>query len=224
MKKIKICTVVTGRNLDEFLKNLKAVQRVSDCIELRADYIENLKFEDLDIIKKNAIKESIFTCRSKKEGGLFIGSRIELMKIINKAINLDFNYVDVEISKLKFIDKSKCRKNVKIIGSYHNFDKTPTLRLLNAIVKKIASYSFVNIVKIATMVNNENDVINLTTIIIQKKRSQDLIVLGMGEKGKITRIISPLLGGYLTFASFSKKTAKGQIELKELQKIYKEIK
>jgi len=42
MKKIKICTPVIGKTLEEFLNNLDQVQGVSDIVELRVDKIKNL--------------------------------------------------------------------------------------------------------------------------------------------------------------------------------------
>lgn len=222
--KIKICTSVIGNTLEEFLKNLKKVQKISDFIELRVDYIKNLKLNDLNIIRKKTIKESIFTCRTAEEGGLFSGDKKELFEIIYYAINLGFEHVDVEISKLKFIDSSKCKKSVKVIGSYHNFKETPTLKSLNTIVKKIASYNFVDIVKIATFVNTTDDTIVLTKLLLNKPIKKKMIVVGMGERSKVVRTVSPLFGGYLTFAYVGKnKTANGQMELKKLQKIYEDL-
>ena len=222
MKKIKICTVVTGKTLKEFLKNLAEIQKVSIFVELRVDYIENLNDFDLDIIKSQTFKESILTCRSLSGGGWFKGSTEKLMQIIHKAIELKFDYVDVELSKLKLIDKSKCNEDVKIIGSYHNFAETPKYRILQNTINFIFENKFVDIAKIATFVNSEDDVINLTKILISKNPEENLIILGMGKKGKITRIISPLLGGYLTFASTGKcKTAGGQIKLSKLKEIYR---
>ena len=76
-----------------------------------------------------------------------------------------------------------------------------------------------DIIKIATNVINDNDNIELVKLLINKDK--DIIVLGMGEKGKITRIISPLLGGYLTFASVDGNiSASGQISLSDLIHIY----
>lgn len=222
MKNIKICTVITGQTLREFLDNLNKIQKVSDFIELRVDYIEDLKISDLEIIKNHTIKQSIFTCRSREEGGLFNDSNDKLMQIIHKAIDLKFDHLDIEISKLSLFD-NRDFKNVKIIGSYHNFKETPDYQELKNIIKSIYKYSFVDIAKIATFANNEDDVINLTRLLINKKSNRDLIVLGMGEKGKITRVVSPLLGGYLTFASLGKcKSASGQIELSELKNIYED--
>lgn len=212
---IKICTVVIGNTLEEFLQNLENVQRVSDFVELRVDYIKNLSIFDLKIIRKHTKKENIFTCRSIEEGGKF--SSNNLLEIIYKANELCFDYIDIEISKLKNINFEK--KNSKIIGSYHNFKETPSFNELKKIYEEIISFKFMDIAKIATNVVNDEDNINLVKLILNKK--SDIIVLGMGEKGKITRIISPLLGGYLTFASVGKNvSALGQIPLEDLKGIY----
>lgn len=214
---IKICSVVIGESLEEFLDNLYKVQEISNFVELRVDYIKDLSIEHLDIIKKQTIKENIFTCRSVNEGGKFTGNKEELKSIIYRANELQFNHIDIEISMLENINFDN--KNCKIIGSYHNFNNTPSYNELLNIYENIKQYDFVDIVKIATNVVNDNDNIELVKLLISK--DEDIIVLGMGEKGKITRIISPLLGGYLTFASVDNNiSASGQISLNDLIKIY----
>jgi 3-dehydroquinate dehydratase-1 len=51
-----------------------------------------------------------------------------------------------------------------------------------------------------------------------------MIVLGMGDKGKITRVLQPYLGGYLTFASLDgSNSAPGQIDYNDLEKLYTNI-
>jgi 3-dehydroquinate dehydratase type I len=48
----------------------------------------------------------------------------------------------------------------------------------------------------------------------------------MGKEGKISRIISPLVGSYLTYAALTKgkETAPGQITVSELKKAWKNLK
>lgn len=50
-----------------------------------------------------------------------------------------------------------------------------------------------------------------------------MIGLCMGEKGEISRILSPLLGGYLTFGSLErgKESAPGQITARRLKEVYR---
>lgn len=215
---MKICTVVIGNTLNEFLDNLKEIQKVSNFVELRVDYIKNLSLKDIEIIRKNTFVESIFTCRTIDAGGNFKGNIGELLEIIKVANTLKFEHIDVEVELLKYINFNK---NSKIIGSYHNFDMTPKYDDLLLIYDSIKKYDIVDIVKIATMVLNDDDNINLVKLLIKKKNS---IILGMGEKGKIIRIVAPLLGGYLTFASINKDniSANGQLMLEEFKQLYGE--
>ena len=95
--RIKICTPVVGKTLDEFLDNLKKTENVSDFVELRVDYIEKLKPEDIGIIYEAKSKEAIFTCRPKNEGGKFAGSEIERIGILNTVYDIDFEYIYIEL-------------------------------------------------------------------------------------------------------------------------------
>ena len=215
--KYNICSVVVGKTIEEFLNNLNEVQNVSDFVELRVDYIKNFSIDFLEILKKNTIKKNIFTCRSILEGGKFKGPIEDLKKIIYKANEIGFEHIDIEKSLLNQITFNK--KNSFIIGSYHNFNETPNYNELLNIYKEISYFKYVDFIKIATNVLSSEDNINLIKILIENKNS---IIIGMGEKGKIIRIISPLFGSYLTFASVDKNvSAPGQISLDELKKIYK---
>ena len=40
MQQPKICTIVTGSIIEEFIKNLKKIQKLSSLMELRIDYIQ----------------------------------------------------------------------------------------------------------------------------------------------------------------------------------------
>jgi 3-dehydroquinate dehydratase/shikimate dehydrogenase len=48
----------------------------------------------------------------------------------------------------------------------------------------------------------------------------------MGEAGSVSRILSPLVGGYFTYACAAKgqEAASGQIPVKELREIYSYLK
>lgn len=206
--KIKICTPVIGRTLDEFLKNLDRIQEVSDMVELRVDKIKNLKEKGLILIKKRTKKESILT-----------GAKKELIK---KALEFGFDFVDVELSLISCLELTK-REKKRVILSFHDFEKTPNILELTAMVNNMRKFA-VGVIKIATMVNNDNDLGNLFRLIMNKKKNEKMIIVGMGKKGKMTRILLPLLGSFLTFASTKfGTTAPGQIDIDKLKNIYKLI-
>lgn len=222
MNPIRICTVVTGKTIDEFVKNLDTIQKISELIELRVDYIQNLNVADIQQIKSKTVKPAIFTCRKKEEGGQFNGPEQKRLEIIHKGIEMGYDYIDIEYSTMK-TETFDRNENTKIICSYHNFSETPPYWQLTKLVfdmKKCGA----DILKIATTIKKDYDVQVLFRVLLSKKPDDNQIILGMGEKGKITRVLGPILGSYLTFASTQySQSAPGQIDIDQLQTIYKTL-
>lgn len=207
MKKIKICAPVIGRTLNEFLKNLDQVQEVSEMVELRVDGL-NLTQKDLVLIRKKIKKEAILTSRNKE--------------IILNSLNLGFDFIDIDLSMINDLKLSKKDKS-RIIVSFHDHEKTPGIDHLELLIDQMKKFG-TGVIKIATVVNDDWDVKNLFKILLNKKDNEKMIIVGMGEKGRITRIMGPFLGSYLTFASTKfGTTAPGQIDIKKMKSIYKII-
>ena len=203
--KIKICTPVVGKTLNEFLKNLDQVQKVSEMVELRVDGL-NLTKKDLILISKRIRKESILTSRNKE--------------IITNSLNLGFNFIDVDLSIISDLKLSKIERS-KIIISFHDHKKTPGIKRLKLLVDQMRKFGS-GVIKIATVVNNDQDVKNLFQILLDKKESEKMIIIGMGKSGRVTRIFGPLLGSFLTFASTKfGESAPGQIDIEKMKNIYK---
>ena len=208
MKKIKICTPVIGKTLNEFLKNLEQIQEISEMVELKVDNIRNLSEKNLQLIRKKTVKEVILTSRKKE--------------IILKALNLGFDFIDIDLSLIKDFNLPKKIKS-NIIISFHDFKKTPDVNKLEAILNKIREFK-PEIIKIATMVNNKQDVGNLFKTLLNKKVDEKIIIVGMGKKGRVTRIFGPLFGSFLTFAKTKYGLSEqGQIDITKLKNIYKLI-
>jgi 3-dehydroquinate dehydratase-1 len=222
MKEQKICIPVMGKTLSELLANLEKAQELTPLIEIRADSLETINEEDIEKIKKVVKGEAIFTCRHVAEGGLHKVHEETRLKLLQKAIDIQFNYIDVELETCR-TRKFTGTPSTKIIISYHNFIETPPYFDLTKIIDDIRSFH-PDIMKIATMVKIDKDVISLTRVLVNKLPNDTLIILGMGDKGKITRLLQPYLGGYLTFASLDgSSSAPGQIDYKKLEELYKNI-
>jgi 3-dehydroquinate dehydratase type I len=219
--KIKICAVVQGATLPAFQKNLQAAAKASQLVELRTDFIKGLKPVDVKKLKPAGKTSSIFTCRSIREGGKFSGSRAEQDAILDAAFGSGFNYVDVAADNpyIAGIDK---KQQKKLLLSYHDFKGTPSSIELMGRIERMQEFSPA-IIKIATMVKKTKDIFTLTEVLKQKKDDQKLIIIGMGEAGKITRILFPLLGSYLTYASLGSETAPGMLTASQLRTVYSNI-
>ncbi len=221
MKNIKICTPVIGNTVEEFVVNLKKTQEISSFVELRVDYIENFSVKDIEIISENVKTESIFTCRTNKEGGKFNDDEKARIEILQKALQSKFDFVDIELSTIR--ENSFKRSNTKLIISYHNFLETPSYWDMQSIIHEMNEYK-PDVLKIATLMKEEYEDIKIYRLLTNKPHNEERIVIGMGEKGRMTRILGPLLGSYLTFASTEfGESAHGQIDITELKKIYNQF-
>lgn len=76
--------------------------------------------------------------------------------------------------------------------------------------------------KIATFANSTLDALKVALLLKKYSQKVKMIALCMGEKGTLTRILSPVLGNFITFASLnnSTKTAPGQLSLSTLLNTY----
>jgi 3-dehydroquinate dehydratase-1 len=147
------------------------------------------------------------------------------LKILQTAIKAGADYVDVELEadpvfRTAVIKLARLHKTAVIV-SYHNFDLTPPLPELKEIVNGCLKAG-ADVVKVASQVNHAVDLQNLF-----KLYSKDLrqVIIGMGQKGIISRVAAPLLGAEFTFAapSAGKETAPGQIPKDKLLSIIKEM-
>ena len=117
------------------------------------------------------------------------------------AVRAGARYVDVEIESSKeFIEdikKTALENKCDLIISYHNYEETPDLKELVAIVAECFLLG-ADVAKAACMVIENKDNATILSLFRQGRR---IIALGMGEKGKITRIAGPILGAEFTFAA-----------------------
>ncbi|HBE44415.1 MAG TPA: hypothetical protein DDW17_02905 [Deltaproteobacteria bacterium] len=195
-----------------FLKLLNNI----DFAEIRMDRM-TLSGEDIRTIFSQP-KRLIATCRPG-----YLTKSIRMDYLI-KAIEAGASYVDIEIEsdsryRKDIIEKARSKGCVVII-SYHNRHETPSIDSLNSIVTTCFKEG-AQIAKVACMVNSPADCARLIGLLGNAGYHGRLVVIGMGAKGKITRVLAPLLGSPFTYASYEegKETAPGQIEGKRLEEM-----
>lgn len=218
LNNLNICITVAGKSLESFLSQLKKAQTLANFVELRVDYIQNINSEMLGVIAKHINKKSILCCRSKKDHGNFEGTLEEQNKILQSGNDLGFNYLDIDFPIVNKITIQN--KKSKFILSYHDFKETLDLKKLKTILAHMRDFK-PDVLKLAVMANNPIDVKTLFQLLLSKQENENMIVLSMGNYGKITRLLAPLLGGYLTFASLEEaKSAPGQITYQLMNNFY----
>ncbi len=206
-----ICLSISTKNVEEAVR---LIEKYGFC-ELRLDLIKPDYEEMKQLFSKNG--KIIATHRDD-------GSN-ESMDYLKKAVDLGAWYVDIEFErdsayKKELIDYASSR-GCKVILSYHNFSFTPGFEELKGYIEEEAEKYNPEIVKIACKVIEQRDNITLLSLL---NLPYKLVVLGMGEKGKITRITAPFLGSQFTFAGTRQNlTAPGQLDIDTMAEIIEKI-
>jgi len=212
-----ICLPVVEDNVEDAIKTAEKYLEIADIVEFRVDMLKEVSEED---IERFARYPCIITVRADWEGGFWKYSNEERLNLIKKAIECNAKFVDIELKEERNKDLVKFRDEIgsktRVIISYHDFEKTPSKEELIEIVEKALSIG--DIAKFATMANSKEDVLNILEVI--NKYPGKIIGIGMGEKGKLTRILGVYFGSILTFASYKgKSSAPGQVDVDTLKEI-----
>jgi len=217
-----IVGVLNPKYFDKELDYL--INNQPDIIEYRADLADELDVfllkEDLIEINKKLNLPILFTLRDRSEGGKFAGSNVQRNEIYSAILEL-VNAIDIESSlaeSVKEIIEIARTKNITIVLSYHNFEKTPEKSELEKIIKKCFDNG-ADIAKIAAMCETEREAEQLISLTVKHK---NIAVVGMGKYGKVTRITAPAFGSVLTYAFTDNKESPvpGQLTVKELKEAW----
>ncbi len=189
----------------------------ADLVEIRADYIPDLDLQRLFHKKRGPV---LFTIRSSGEGGEFAGTERSRLETIVEAARQGADYVDVEFSAFWQTVLERVPKE-RVVLSYHNFEETP--EDLESLLDSMAGTG-AGIIKIATRARSLADNRKIALLLARgASRNIRLCALAMGREGIPSRVLGPLWGSWMTFASMpgSPGTADGQISADELIRRYR---
>ncbi|MFH1788946.1 MAG: type I 3-dehydroquinate dehydratase [Candidatus Altiarchaeota archaeon] len=212
-----ICAALTEDSA-EAMSEL-AANTECDLVELRLDCLKDAC--DLSALSRIR-KKKIMTCMPSWEGGRFEGGEQERIGMLEKALEFA-DYATIELNtedeiRNGFVERARGKK-VKVIVAHHDFKKTPSPDEIDAIIEK-EKQAGADIAKIAFTPRSQEDVLN-TLHPLSTRKDIPLITISMGEQGKVTRILAPLLGSYLTygFPEGRAQAAPGQLSVGELKNI-----
>ena len=217
MKKPNICASIINSDIEA----IKAVEPLVELFEMRIDLIG----EGWQDIAQQLEKPWIACNRTKEEGGNWRESEARRKEELLKAIQLGAGIVDIELATPN-LEKvvPLVKKQAKCLLSFHNIKQTPPLENLKKVVKQQLAAG-ADICKVVTCAQNAED--NLTILkLIPEFPGVNIIAFAIGLIGLPSRILSPLVGGYLTYAAIEKgaQSAPGQMTVNELHNLYQMVK
>jgi 3-dehydroquinate dehydratase type I len=223
---LRICVPISAASTAEALGKMEQGFGLADILELRIDGIRKVDLKKLLAGRKG---ELIVTNRVKEEGGAFIGGEQERVALLTKAVALGSEYVDLEIRTeealvLKLKKKIEAyHGRTRLILSYHNLERTPSLKDLRKKIEE-GQKAGADIIKIVPRAKQMEDNLQVLSLIpYANKKGMQIIAFCLGDLGKISRIMAPLLGSYLSYASLTKgeESAPGQMTIGEFKQIFR---
>ena len=217
----KLCIPIVEATVEKALIAIKKVNRWADLIELRVDYLKRVNLAPL---LENRRKPLIVTHRRKEEGGEYKGEERKRLSVLQEAIDLGADYIDVELATERSFLQSLTRNKggTQVILSFHDFQGTPSLKELQRLCGQMIQLG-TDVVKIVPFARTWEDNLTILSLIpYAKERRQKIVAFCMGEKGNISRVFSPSLGAAWTYASLNKNTASapGQLTVGEMEEIW----
>lgn len=231
--KPKICVPVVETTTEKIIQQIQELQNC-DLIELRIDFYENIHdlkqvHELLLQVRQQTNLPLLLTYRSLKEGGHIQLSDQEYLSLVQTACQSGcIDIVDIELESGNMLVYQLVeiahQNHVKVLMSYHDFEKTPTVMEMKERLEKMEIMG-ADICKIAVMPFSYKDVIQLlnTTMEMSQRLTRPLVTMSMGKIGKITRIVGELVGSSITFASVGQSSAPGQLTLEDMQTLLEVI-
>lgn len=215
-----ICVPIMALDNAEAIKKMSEASPLADLMEIRLDVMESF---DLKEIIQAATKPLIVTYRSKKEGGSGLARYETRVHHLVRAIELGTDFVDVEFSMPQIYRQEifQAGGTSRLILSAHLSNKTPPREKLEDIFRKMTATG-ADMVKIITYARAPEDNLRVLGLIpLARGLGIKIIAFCMGPAGRISRIFTLMMGGYLSFASLEEgqESASGQIPVRKMKKL-----
>jgi 3-dehydroquinate dehydratase/shikimate dehydrogenase len=211
MREPQLCVTVTGDTTEALRKNRDAAGD-ADLVELRLDTVER---PDVAGALGDRRTPVILTCRARWEGGYFKGSEDERRRILESAVALGAEYVDVEAAASFAPDLIRMRSGRGIVASSHVFTEMPS-----DLTERYAALrtSGAEVAKLAVQVDTLTELARIFALADENRDEpgRGHVLIGMGNAGVSSRILAARLGSRWTYAGDG--VAPGQFQASRLQR------
>lgn len=204
---IRIVETVTAATMAELRRGRALAESRADVVELRIDGVADL---DLAAVLADRTAPVIVTCRPVWEGGRYDGAEPDRLRLLRRARALGAEFIDVEVRadwrSVAAFDRGG------FVLSFHDFTGVPAD--LEAIADGMAR-SGADVAKIAVSVNRLDECRRLAAI---GRAHQNVVVIGMGAAGAVTRVAPHAFGSQWTYAG--PLAELGQFSVRELRDVF----
>jgi 3-dehydroquinate dehydratase type I len=217
----RICVSVAAETVAEAIGMAQGSGGAADVTEIR---LYTLSRPEIRPFVEQLKGPLLFTNRAEWEGGFFQGTEAERVGLLLEAVQHDCALVDLELRAApelrgELLDRLAQHPRTRLIISWHDFEGTPASETLGEILQEQAE-SGAHVGKIVTTAREPQDVIRVLQLLGAAAESGfPLIAFCMGAIGRISRLATVTLGGYMTYGApqGGSETAAGQMPVAVLR-------
>ncbi len=226
----KIIVPIVEKSHEDIVKRATEIAGLAiHAVEWRADLFCDIYDVEKTLLTLKSLSEILankillFTFRTTNEGGTTPMSQEQYLELNNAVAKSGYaDMLDLEVLSLK----EKANEYVKhiqelgtyVVGSNHDFDKTPSAsEITNALIA--IQNSNVDIVKMAVMPKSKQDLLTLMTATYDMYTNhavKPLVTMSMAPTGALSRLCGEVFGSAMTFGSVANVSAPGQIQIDAL--------
>lgn len=155
---------------------------------------------------------AIATLRDSREGGRYSGPDREKLDTLLSLLDHGAWLIDVEY-RFSLLDEALQAARGRVIVSMHDFRWTPPPEVLYSYAGDMIRRGAA-VAKVVTTARTLEDIWKVLGI--NSRWPGRAAAFAMGRLGRLSRILAPLMGGALTYASLGEPVAPGQLTLREL--------
>ena len=220
-----LCVPVTETRTSRIVETINSLAaRRMEAIEWRADYYDHSSDPKMITAILQEVRHKlrdtilIVTYRTRAEGGEGDADTGLYEEILMAAADTGVpDFIDLEFAmsqKLPMLMHSLQACGVRVIASYHNFERTPSAQQLKRKYRDMFAAG-ADIAKVAVMPQDFSDVCCLTEVSYEMSAAapsdRALIAISMGQLGALTRLAGEICGSCLTFVTDGPASAPGQM-------------
>lgn len=212
----KIIVPIRPSSLAIAKRQIRAILKTYDLVEVWLDRLPKLAEAQIRALEKIAPGRLIFNLKGKAEQGDFRGSPLERVRLL-AAVQASF--VDLPLD-FPFLRQFRSLTQARLILSWHDFKAMPSLSVWRKKVQQAEKKPAAIIKLVGSARRLADNLIVLRLAAELEKKGRSFIVLAMGERGVISRVVAPFFGAFGMFAPLRKanQTAPGQLTAAELRK------
>jgi len=204
-----------------------AVQPVLDVVDVVEIRLDAMAVPEVARCCALLRKPLLFTNRPLWEGGAFAGFEDDRIDPLFDAVKLQAAYVDFELRgdpllRAQLLEAMQTAPT-RMILSWHDFKTTPAADELQAVLQQMRD-SGAHIGKIVTTAHGPADVLRVLHLQEQALEAGfPLSCFCMGTSGRISRLATLYLGGYMSYGAVDEDqaTAPGQLSVARLRELCK---